>query len=1475
MYELSRVLLRGVGPEGARYEDVLLDLSSVGLPFGGRQMGLFEQETPRRPSPATVLFLENGGGKSVLLKLIFSVMLPGRRNAMGGAGSGGLERLVLPQDTSHTVLEWTHARSGRKLITGKVSEWRDQRASSDHQNLIETWYHLRPSADLDLLGLPFSDGHRYLRLTAYLEELAKAHTTDRSLEFAAFDRHGQWVRRLTDLEIDPELFRYQLSMNADEGEAAEAFSFTNDKTFVDFLLRAVLDPEPPKELARLLDTYAERLTQRGLLEHDRAFVEGALEILGPLAEAADATHTARTGLSGIERTARAFLGELAARASAEKRAADQFHEEREKLTADLDRHTAERDRLAVVTTEIERLTALLRLEEAIIGHSEADEAAEKARTTAQAWAVTPLMLRHLTRTAQLGEVRNLVDATEEKARPAREIRDTSVARLHQALGREISRMNRTAKEREAEAGAEAERATQAQKSHNEAIGRAIGREKDAEVAEERVTDVRAQIARAVAENLLPPDTSVADAAERARTTAAENAAEAERLQAESERLERELSSAQEQLHGSERRRDDMRRRYETAEESWRRAKERKEKLATDPGLIELLAGEPGDIEETYDTLVRRLREIRDQTLAKITDRRVAEAGDERARLALETNELLPPSPEAVQARDALVEADITAWTGWEYLAATPDRNRRRRLWERVPHLAGGVLINDPEKLDEARGVLNDKDIHPAFFLAVGTTEGMEGEHPPLVGVDFVVPAHPALYDEQAADAERATLLRRHEQRVQELAELTSRQNRAAEFLTALRTWRADHPAGRTQELRARSDELRGLLAEADAEVEEVRSTRETLTEVRKAVASRITPLRKAQRELDQRTIRLKALAEQETKVGGWLAEATLHREAAAAERTAAKEAAREAESRRTGEAAAQREADVLSSSASRLADERAHLPAVPDDPAVPAFSKDEPPLEVLRRLHTEAVERYRRVSVGDRLLADLRAAEDAVTETEQELNEHPEPIRTRATELLKSPEGADSASREPARAKAERDASVVAARAAELGARVAQRREEYERYREPDGPVNLTPFEAPSHLAQGLRTIDEAKRAGEDVQRIVENLKQHGLRVGKAWDEADRAHEAFGRLAEPWHGLGGDEAPLDASSPFGGELPTARDHCDSLRKAWETAREVRSTAEKNERDLCDRLAAHAGAPRFSLLNTANRQIIQGTPRDELPGHAEEWRRALSARLQSLKDDLESIERHRQEITGLLAQQVDDALNTLRRAQRLSRLPKGLADWAGQEFLRISFATISDEALQHQMSLVIDEAAEQEAKRDGLSLILRGVSRAAEPKGFTVKILKPDRVLRTERVPVGDIKTVFSGGQILTTAIILYCTMAALRANDRGRTSNQHSGVLFLDNPIGRASAGYLLRLQQSVARALGVQLIFTTGLFDTTALDTFPLVIRLRNDADLRARRKYLSVDSAIGRLVQSDLGPSAQPQLSAMRYFTHEQDST
>jgi hypothetical protein len=310
-----------------------------------------------------------------------------------------------------------------------------------------------------------------------------------------------------------------------------------------------------------------------------------------------------------------------------------------------------------------------------------------------------------------------------------------------------------------------------------------------------------------------------------------------------------------------------------------------------------------------------------------------------------------------------------------------------------------------------------------------------------------------------------------------------------------------------------------------------------------------------------------------------------------------------------------------------------------------------------------------------------------------------------------------------------------------------------------------------------------------------------------------------------------------------------------------TLRSTTSEEHESQREvtkLADATVRFANQPKFEAMTNLARRALVSLDRDQLAARAGEFATQLEQRLATLTTDLDSAGRHRKMIVERLAALVEEALKTLRTASRLSKLPTGLGDWEGKEFLRIRFKEPDPSLLAAHVGEVVDELAAATSarapgsrgtapKRDGLALLLRSIE-AAVPKGFAVDLLKPDSVLRDERVPVEAMNEVFSGGQELTAAIVLYCTMAALRANERGQMRARHSGVLFLDNPIGKASAEYLLELQQGVAATLGVQLVYTTGLSDDRALAAFPLWVRMRNDADLRAGLKHIRVAEIVRR---------------------------
>lgn len=187
---------------------------------------------------------------------------------------------------------------------------------------------------------------------------------------------------------------------------------------------------------------------------------------------------------------------------------------------------------------------------------------------------------------------------------------------------------------------------------------------------------------------------------------------------------------------------------------------------------------------------------------------------------------------------------------------------------------------------------------------------------------------------------------------------------------------------------------------------------------------------------------------------------------------------------------------------------------------------------------------------------------------------------------------------------------------------------------------------------------------------------------------------------------------------------------------------------------------------------------------------------------------------------------EEGLSLLKRAQRQSILPATLPTLGGSQFLHISL-TVPDDPADRRARLgeLVDEWVNTGETPSAIGLIQQAVRRLSRP--IRVKVLNPDPDVKAQAVDITEMSR-FSGGERLTCAILLYCTLAQLRARTRG-LSRSPSSVLLLDNPIGRASRPKFLELQRAVAREMGVQLIYTTGVDDYGALHALPNTVRLRN----------------------------------------------
>ncbi|MFF9299732.1 hypothetical protein [Streptomyces sp. NPDC014764] len=1534
MYELSRVRLYSIGPAGARYADTVLDLRGVGATVPNpapTQAEFFADEPvgpPRRPAPAGVLFLENGGGKSVLLKLIFSVMLPGHRNTLGGASSGVLRKFLLADDCGHVALEWQHVQTGECVVVGKVSEWRGRQVSNDPRKFAEAWYSFRPGPGLSLDSLPVAEattvrppvegqsGARGRRRTmkGFRDALTEAGRTYPHLEVHWEEIHERWTEHLGDLGLDPELFRYQREMNADEGEAAGLFAVKRDSDFTDLLLRAVTDTRDTDGLADLVGGFGNKLGRRAELIAERDFTAGSVDLLGRIVEAAETRTRAREIHASAERRTRALARRLSARGAQEReRAADLAHRVTSAAHAVTQAESA-RAHSASVAAELAYRHASLALAAA-----EKSAAAQKreladARTLYSAWQAAESVLRHRAAADRVARVSAAIQEAERDAAPALAARAKAAVDLVRALhaaARNAENLANEEEERSAalqEAGDGAHRdstaaATEAQRARSE-IGHL--RQRLAEVEQETAEAVRSGWLDDSAPDADPARAALAASdAEKTTVAAWDTARETARRATEQAR---EAAAAESRADLTAARAADAATAAERAHEGERRTAEG---LAAEQRFAELLSlpgasgkrrtsvpgqrtdsdgGADGPREgglsaEELDRFADELRELLDDAVSsaerQLFELRTAAADDARILGALGDGGLLPPGPDVLATVEFLGEHGIPALPGWRYLAQAVDPADHARVLAARPELVDGVVITDPDSHVRAREALGEAALLPRSAVAVGTAAALLAPTPAADSGDvFLVPPNPAMHDEHAADEERQALRARAAERDEEIRALAARLGKDRELAARLASWRTGCPAGRLAELTATAEQARAFAEETEAELAEARSLRaeaeEAAAEAVRVRDERQEAAQKARRAADA----LAGLAFRLRERAGWQAKLReLADDAAEAEARAQSclELARAADEDRR---AAQRAADDARRTARTLRAERSEIAGAPDDLPEDGDGAPQASLPALREAYRAASQLYEKVGVGADLRAEQARAESDESAARAELDRLSNKVRTRAEQLLQSPDGSDGPSRQAAAARAEELVQILETRMSGASEQLGRLRGEAERLAPADGeahtelPEELVPRDA-EHAQVLLRTATGELAAHEEELRQAKEAHAELLAAHRAAEDAAGGFDEIAAMLRDLLREHVVEEEQERPEPYPGGLEDARRSAAEARRSLRGCAADLSAAEAAVREASDVLVRHANSTRYEQVRTPARQQIRELPASALPEHAKKWADAFAPRLRVLTDELEQLERNRDSIVDRLRGLVESALATLRSAQRLSRLPEGLGEWSGQEFLRIRFEEPDQATLTERLGEVIDEATRAAVKknsdlrRDGMSLLLRGVAAALRPKGVAVEILKPDAVLRAERVPVGQMGDVFSGGQLLTAAIALYCTMAALRSNDRGRDKHRHAGTLFLDNPIGRANATYLLELQRAVADALGVQLLYTTGLFDTTALAEFPLVIRLRNDADLRAGLKYISVEEHLRPgLPQPDPGEETHSEITATRMF-------
>jgi hypothetical protein len=202
------------------------------------------------------------------------------------------------------------------------------------------------------------------------------------------------------------------------------------------------------------------------------------------------------------------------------------------------------------------------------------------------------------------------------------------------------------------------------------------------------------------------------------------------------------------------------------------------------------------------------------------------------------------------------------------------------------------------------------------------------------------------------------------------------------------------------------------------------------------------------------------------------------------------------------------------------------------------------------------------------------------------------------------------------------------------------------------------------------------------------------------------------------------------------------------------------------------------------------------------------------------------------------------ISTLNRACSSDKCVPPTAPYVGGKQvlkMKANFAAVTLEMRRAAMRNYLDMLADTAAiPAKGTDLIADAIVRVyGKPLGL--QVLKMSIEETEQYVAVEKISN--SGGEGVVMAMFLYLVINQLRAENHAQVQKIAGGPLILDNPFAKATTAALWRAQRLLASAMNVQLIFATALQDFNSIGEFQRFIRLRKAGqNNKTKRWHLEV---------------------------------
>jgi len=1429
MAKLTRIYTSGIGAKVARFSPLMLDFRNGQWPDDA------------------IVWLRNGGGKTCWLALVYSIFRPRSNHFLLRKAKGrdsSIIDFVQANDLAYVITEWDDSGDQKRLfpdrralrVVGQVLAWKNGQKSEERGKLKQVFFSFRcnEKLNLDMLPVMSISAEPVKTLDDFTDWLTDVQSRYPNLEITIPANFDEWEDHLTKIGLDPALFHFQILMNQREGDIDQYFKdyCSSSQKFTNEFLKLAFEPTKADSVSANIVALRSKLQRREPLLREQDFIGTFLAELDPFLQEVEVFRAYQKVMDTARLQARGAQSALAASITSLKQAQEQEEALAKRAKGQAEAASQAAGLLRENINFIRVCHARLAVDAARLKETQAQGAVEQADTHLKT-------CRAAEKLADLNELRNQERALQEalsqqlqKERPIldelrhrgsiyRELLRARLSRLDQDLA--ATKQSRTTLQDEA----------RTLTARLQEISLRIGTAEAERQQYQSLVNQRETASRLLLNNrILEEGESATVARDRWETALARIKADVERLEGAIAERNAESEQISEAITGQKLKQAGLQAERKRQEAFITEAEERRGLLEKDKYILDLTGGKLPDLE--FPRLKEGLRARVAHLQQLVIQAEVDSAEDNRALKHLEQAGLLPPSLDVERALEQLKHAGITAFSAFDFLSQNVhDPEEALKLLLADPGKFSGIIINRPDQMEAVRALLTARSaLKGPVQLSVPSVDAWPGEPERLI----LPPASSGTFNRPAAQDERSHIqarLSKHKSnqdgRALEISEVdaTIREltNYLDDFASKLRQVRADLEATTNSEsiLRIAIDNnqerlkfnqrsiatLKREIDEQEAKIEEHKDNIRSLTGFIRDHDTHYEANKQHVQELGQRVTDLKAESAQlnvdveqnRNAQETWTARETQHR----VDRMGV-----ESEQSRVQYYGEERAAATSKDWSQAKADYDAQLDIFNkvsnselqwrcNGLKAQITKKEKDYIAASKGLHAVQVEAFaRRTSLpGDIHAAEAectrRNGEHAVAKADlKRLQGDFTRIEQECKDKMLKPDGAEPFSLEQAK-------SMQATIESLLRVKVEEQRQ------------------AETEAAQHRRNQEEHTKSLDTRETIMETLDSLELGAGDAaaitlpTDD----HQLLSHVREVQRALKDAEKNLDQSQK-------------QLDDRFKTIQDLLSKPDA---------PGSENAMKIKLSALSQEALIQG---------ATEIRESANTRRTIIQKDLEAIEQDRQGILTEIEIIYSQARHLLNSAERISRLPENMKAWAHEPFLRIKLRELAPSDVKLRLQEMLDAILHESESPTGMELAYRSVVQVSGQDGIDVTILKPDVILSADRIPVESIMH-FSGGEGVTTAILLYCTLLQLRSQTYGRvTQSRDAGALILDNPIGKCSRPDLLKMHREISKKMRVQLIYLTGVSDISAIGTFDRIIRLKNQhKNIRTGDLHIAVDDS------------------------------